>query len=59
MVLYGEKSFDFMPATAEAAAKIIRGAVRKTIKGQTHNVSPEAAAEVLLEFFRIQPSKMP
>jgi pimeloyl-ACP methyl ester carboxylesterase len=59
LVMYGEKSFDFMRATADTIGKIIPGAVRKSIKDQKHDVSPEAAAVVLLDFFRMQPSKMP
>lgn len=59
LVMYGEKSFDFMRATADTIGKIIPGAVRKSIKDQTHDVSPDAAAAVLLEFFRTQPSKTP
>lgn len=51
LVLDGEKSFDFMSATADSVAKVIPGAVRKTLKAQTHNVSPEAVAPVLIEFF--------
>jgi pimeloyl-ACP methyl ester carboxylesterase len=51
LVIYGEKSFDFMAATADTISKIIHGAVVKSLKDQTHDVSPESAAEVLLEFF--------
>jgi pimeloyl-ACP methyl ester carboxylesterase len=51
LVMDGEKSFDFMHVTADTIGKIIPGAVRKTIKDQTHAVSPEALAPVLLEFF--------
>jgi pimeloyl-ACP methyl ester carboxylesterase len=52
LVMNGEKSFDFMSATADTVGKIIPGAVRKTITGQTHQASPEAVAPVLLDFFR-------
>jgi pimeloyl-ACP methyl ester carboxylesterase len=55
LVMYGEKSFDFVSATADSVAKIIPGAVRKPLKDQTHDASPEAVAAVLLEFFRTQP----
>jgi kynurenine formamidase len=44
-------SFDFVHATADTLGSIIPGAVRMTIKDQTHNVSPEAIAPVLTEFF--------
>lgn len=51
LVMDGEKSFAFMHATADAVGNIIPGAVRKTIKGQTHELSPQAVAPVLLDFF--------
>lgn len=50
-VLDGEKSLDFMHATTGTLGKVIPGAVRKTLKDQTHQVSPEALAPVLREFF--------
>lgn len=52
LVMDGEKSFDFMHATANTVGKIIPGAVRRTIKDQTHDLSPEAVEPVLLDFFR-------
>jgi hypothetical protein len=52
LVMDGEKSFDFMHATADAVAKTIPGATRKTLKDQMHNVSAEVAEPVLLDFFR-------
>jgi pimeloyl-ACP methyl ester carboxylesterase len=51
LVMDGEKSFDFVHTTADSVAKNIPGAARKTIKDQTHDLSPEAVAPVLLEFF--------
>lgn len=51
LIMDGEKSFEFMHATADTVAKIIPGAVRKTIKDQTHNLAPEAVAPELLNFF--------
>ncbi|WP_158561235.1 alpha/beta fold hydrolase [Emticicia sp. C21] len=51
LVMNGEKSFDFMAATADTVAEAIPGAQRKTIKGQTHNPSPESVVPVLVEFF--------
>lgn len=54
VVMYGEKSFDFMAATADTVSRIIPGAVRKTLKGETHNPSPKSVAEVLQEFFGVQ-----
>jgi hypothetical protein len=53
LVMDGAKSFDFVHATADNVGKITRGAVRKTIKDQAHDVSPEALAPMLLEFFKI------
>ncbi|RPD40520.1 alpha/beta fold hydrolase [Chitinophaga barathri] len=50
-VMYGEKSFDFMHETVETLGKIIPGAVRKTLRDQAHQVSPEAIAPILKEFF--------
>lgn len=52
LVMDGEKSFDFMHATADAVAKTIPAAKRITLKDQMHNVSPEAVQPVLMEFFR-------
>jgi pimeloyl-ACP methyl ester carboxylesterase len=51
LVIDGEKSFDFVHATADSLGKIIPRSVRKTIKGQSHNASPESLAPVLTEFF--------
>jgi pimeloyl-ACP methyl ester carboxylesterase len=50
-VMDGEKSFDFMHATADTLEKTIPGSVHKTLKDQTHEASPEAIAPVLKEFF--------
>lgn len=52
LVMDGEKSFDFVHATADALGGIIPGAARKTLEGQSHNASPEVLAPVLLAFFR-------
>lgn len=51
LVMNGEKSFGFMAGTADAVGKSIPGALRKTLKGQMHNPSPESVVPVLLEFF--------
>lgn len=53
LVMNGEKSFDFMHTTADTLSKIIPDAVRKTLKDQTHEASPEALAPVLNDFFTI------
>jgi pimeloyl-ACP methyl ester carboxylesterase len=52
LVLDGEKSMEFMHATADQVAKLIPGAKRKTLKGQTHQAAPEVVAPVLSEFFQ-------
>jgi pimeloyl-ACP methyl ester carboxylesterase len=51
LVLDGEKTMEFMHATANQVAKLIRGAQRKTLPGQTHQAAPDVAAPVLIEFF--------
>lgn len=52
LVMDGEKTMEFMHATADQVAKLIPGAARKTLKGQTHQAAPEVAAPVLIEFFK-------
>jgi hypothetical protein len=37
---------------AQAVAEILPNAQRSTLKGQPHNVAPEAIAPVLIEFFQ-------
>jgi pimeloyl-ACP methyl ester carboxylesterase len=51
LVLDGGASFPFLHATADAIAKAIPNARRRTLEGQQHNVDPEALAPVLKEFF--------
>ncbi|MBC7947414.1 MAG: hypothetical protein H7Y42_06015 [Chitinophagaceae bacterium] len=51
LVLDGEKSFDFMHTTADTLAKTIPNAKRKTLKNQTHEISPDVIAPILKEFF--------
>ena len=51
LVLDGEKSFDFMHSTADTLVKNIPNAKRKTLKNQTHEISPDVIAPVLKEFF--------
>jgi pimeloyl-ACP methyl ester carboxylesterase len=50
-VMDGEKSFDFVHATADILGKNIPGARRKTLRDQSHEVSADAIAPVLKEFF--------
>ena len=52
LVMDGEKSMDFMHATAEQIAKLVPGAQRKTLAGQTHQASAEAVAPALIDFLR-------
>jgi hypothetical protein len=51
LIMDGEKSFNFMHTAANTLGRIIPGALRKTLKDQTHEVSPEALAPVLKDFF--------
>lgn len=44
------ETMPFMRATADRIAGAIPNAQRRTIEGQTHNVSPQAIAPVLMEF---------
>lgn len=52
LVMDGSESFPFMHATAVTLAENIPHAQHRTLQGQTHEVSPEALAPVLVEFFR-------
>jgi pimeloyl-ACP methyl ester carboxylesterase len=51
-IMVGEKSFDFMHETANKLSQVIPDSHRKTLKDQTHEVSPEAMAQELMEFFK-------
>jgi pimeloyl-ACP methyl ester carboxylesterase len=51
LVMDGEKSLDFMRPTADRVAALVPNAQRKTIKGQTHQASPDVVAPLLIEFF--------
>ena len=52
LVMNGSQSFPFMHDTAIALAKAIPNAKHRTLDGQTHEVSSEALAPVLIEFFK-------
>jgi pimeloyl-ACP methyl ester carboxylesterase len=52
LVMSGEKSFDFMANAAKNLANVMPNAQGKTLKGQTHQPSPEMIVPVLREFFR-------
>jgi len=48
----GATEFPFMHTTALALVKAIPNAQHRTLEGQTHEVSAEALAPVLIEFFK-------
>ena len=50
LVMDGEKSMDFMHATADQLAKHIPSAERKTLTGQTHQAAAGAVGPVLIAF---------
>jgi hypothetical protein len=50
LVMNGSASEGFMYDTASALAKAMPAAQHRTLKDQTHAVSPEAIAPVLVEF---------
>ena len=52
LVMNGSESFPFMHVTAVALANAIPHAQHRTLEGQTHEVSSEALAPVLVEFFK-------
>jgi pimeloyl-ACP methyl ester carboxylesterase len=51
LVMNGGASFPFMEEAAVKIAKAIPNAEHRVLPGQTHNVSAEALAPVLVEFF--------
>lgn len=51
LVLAGGASFPWMSETAEALADVIPDAQTRTREGQTHDVSADAMAPALTEFF--------
>jgi pimeloyl-ACP methyl ester carboxylesterase len=52
LVINSSASFPFMHTTAIALAKAIPNAQHRTLEGQTHEVSADALAPVLIEFFK-------
>lgn len=52
LVMDGSESFPFMHVTAVTLASTIPNAEHRTLEGQTHEVTAEALAPVLVEFFR-------
>jgi pimeloyl-ACP methyl ester carboxylesterase len=52
LVMNGSDTYPFMQVTAEALAEAIPGAQHRILAGQSHEVSAEALAPVLVEFFK-------
>ena len=52
LVMTGSETFPFMHAAAAALANAIPTAQHRTLAGQTHDVSAEVLAPVLIEFFK-------
>jgi hypothetical protein len=48
----GSQSFPFMHVTAVALSNAMPKGQHRTLEGQTHEVSAEALAPVLIEFFK-------
>jgi pimeloyl-ACP methyl ester carboxylesterase len=51
LIMSGDKSFDFMRDTAENISRIMPNAHWKVLENQTHEVSADAMAPLLKEFF--------
>ena len=51
LIMVGEKSMDFMHATARQLDTLMPSAEQKTLAGQMHQPKAEAVAPVILEFF--------
>jgi pimeloyl-ACP methyl ester carboxylesterase len=52
LVMSGSASFPFMKTTAEILSTLMPNASLQILDGQTHDVSPEALAPLLVEFFQ-------
>jgi pimeloyl-ACP methyl ester carboxylesterase len=52
LVVNGDKSFPFMPMAADAVAKGLPNASRRTLAGQDHGPKPEVLAPVLSDFLK-------
>jgi pimeloyl-ACP methyl ester carboxylesterase len=55
LVLNGGNSPAWMADAGKAVARAIPGAAHRVLDGQAHNVSPQALAPELLEFFTARP----
>ena len=51
LVMYGDASLPFMPATARTLSGAMPHARLRAVEGQTHEVDPAVLAPVLAEFF--------
>jgi pimeloyl-ACP methyl ester carboxylesterase len=52
LIMNGSESFPFMYETAKLLADAIPNAQHRTLQGQTHEVSSDALAPVLIDYFR-------
>jgi pimeloyl-ACP methyl ester carboxylesterase len=52
LIMNGGAGWPFMRTGADALAKIMPNAERRTLEGQTHDVNPEVLAPVLVEFLK-------
>jgi pimeloyl-ACP methyl ester carboxylesterase len=51
IIINGSASMPFFQSSGDALAKLLANGQRRTLEGQQHNVSAEALAPVLVEFF--------
>jgi hypothetical protein len=56
LVMDGDASYPFMHVTAVALASAMPQGQHRTLEGQTHEVTAEALAPVLIEFFNSNPA---
>ena len=54
LVMVGEKAMPFMHPSADRIAELVPNAQRTTLKGQSHQASPDVVAPLLSEFFGAQ-----
>ena len=52
LILDGGESLEWMRTAAQAVANVLSHAQHRTLEGQTHEVSPQALAPILMEFFK-------
>lgn len=52
LVMDGEKSMEFMHATAQQLATLIPNAQHKTLKGQMHQAKADLVSPLLIDFFK-------